>query len=54
MAYWGGIARSKASEWTRPFNETGYPAEIEEYWARLGKGEDVKTLCKDIGGRVWS
>jgi hypothetical protein len=54
MSYWGGIARSKAREWTRPLNETGYPAEIEEYWARVGKGEDVESLCKEIGGRVWS
>jgi hypothetical protein len=54
MAYWGGVARSKANEWMRPLNETGYPAEIEEYWARLGEGEDVESVCKDIGTRIWT
>ncbi|CAN9128025.1 hypothetical protein AA0119_g5752 [Alternaria tenuissima] len=54
MAYWAGVARSKGDEWIKPLNETGYPAELEEYWAKIGNGEDVESLCKEIGARVWT
>jgi hypothetical protein len=51
MAYWGEVARSKAPEWYRPYNETGYAAEIAEYWERVGKQEDMESICNDMGKR---
>jgi hypothetical protein len=42
------IADSHTSEWRVPFEETDYPREIEEYWKRVAKGEDIDTII----GRV--
>jgi hypothetical protein len=53
MAYWGEVARSEAPEWYRPYNETGYAAEIAEYWERVGKQEDMESICNDMGKRFW-
>ena len=38
------INDSKNSEWRVPVNETEYPAQIEEYWARLAKGESQESI----------
>ncbi|KAH7112846.1 hypothetical protein B0J11DRAFT_585308 [Dendryphion nanum] len=53
MAHYGEIAKSRAPEWDRPVNETGYEAEIREYWERLGKGESMEGIVNDIGRRTW-
>jgi hypothetical protein len=53
MAHWGEVARSKAVDWHRSFNETRYPTEIAEYWERLGKQEDMEKICDDIGREWW-
>jgi hypothetical protein len=38
----------------KPYNETVYPAEIKEYWERMGKSEDMEIICEDIGKRAWT
>jgi hypothetical protein len=53
MIHWGEIARSKAPDWYKPFNETGYVSEIAEYWGRLAKQEDMGRICSDMGKRFW-
>jgi hypothetical protein len=53
MAHWGEVAKNRTAEWDKPFNETGYPKEIAEYWERLGKGESQESIIKDIGPRIW-
>ncbi|KAF1919333.1 hypothetical protein BDU57DRAFT_426411, partial [Ampelomyces quisqualis] len=32
MAHWSEIAQNKSMNWYKTVNETGYPAEIAEYW----------------------
>ncbi|KAF2023542.1 hypothetical protein EK21DRAFT_118663 [Setomelanomma holmii] len=49
MAHW----QSKREEWHKPYNETGYVKEIGEYWGRVGKGEDMKSVIEDIAKRSW-
>ena len=49
MAYW----QEGSGEWDRPYNETGYAAEIKEYWERVGRNESMESVCADIGGRGW-
>jgi hypothetical protein len=53
MAYWSEVAQRADKIWYKPINETDYPAEITEYWGRVGRGEDMKGICDDIGKRVW-
>jgi hypothetical protein len=54
MAHWGEVARRKDKQWYKPYNETGYPAEIKEYWERVGNSEDMEMICEDIGKRAWT
>lgn len=49
MAYW----QERSGEWDRPYNETGYAAEIKEYWERVDRNESMESVCADIGGRGW-
>jgi hypothetical protein len=51
MAHWSDVAR-RGDDWNKPYNETDYPAEITEYWDRVGRGEDMGGICDDIGRRV--
>jgi hypothetical protein len=53
MAHWGEVAKNRTAEWDKPFNETGYPKEIAEFWERLEKGESHESIVKDIGPRHW-
>jgi hypothetical protein len=53
MAHWSEIARSQSKDWYKMVNETGYPAEIAEYWRRLGSGGDAESICKSIGKKMW-
>jgi hypothetical protein len=54
IAHWREVAKKKDKNWYRPSNETRYPAEINEYWERVGKGEDMERISEDIGQRAWS
>jgi hypothetical protein len=54
MAHWGDVASKRTREWYRVLNETGYEAEIAEYWRRVGKGERMEKVCADIGKRPWN
>jgi hypothetical protein len=54
MALWHDVAKNHTCEWDRPASETGYPAEIKDFWARMAKGEDNAKIIKDIGRRGWS
>jgi hypothetical protein len=48
MNRWMDVADQETSEWRVPFNETKYPQEIDEYWGRLRKHEDVGSIIADI------
>lgn len=48
-----GGKKDEGTEWNIPYNETGYAAEIREYWERVGRNESMENVCKDIGGRGW-
>lgn len=54
MARWGEVVKKKDEEWYKSYNETGYPAEIKEYWERVARGEDLERICDDIGKRPWT
>tara|TARA_R110002003_G_scaffold37_2_gene2129 strand:+ start:28002 stop:28151 length:150 start_codon:yes stop_codon:yes gene_type:complete len=49
MAHWLG----ECAKWDVPLNTTMYAGEIEEYWARVAKGEGMETVSEDIGKRLW-
>lgn len=53
MAKYLAIANSTRSEWERQLRETGYEAEIKEYWQRVAQGEKFDDICADIGARIW-
>ena len=53
MAQWQRIAGSPGNEWNKPLNETRYITEIDEFWRRLGEGEDEGGVVSDIGARKW-
>ena len=53
MAQWQRIAGSPGNEWAKPLNSTRYVSEIDEFWRRLGEGEDEGGVVADIGGRAW-
>jgi hypothetical protein len=51
MTEWMDVADQQTPAWNVPFNETYYPAQIEEYWRRRGKGEDVTKIVLDLESR---
>ncbi|RAR10550.1 glycosyltransferase family 34 protein [Stemphylium lycopersici] len=53
MAKWGRVLGEVGNEWDVPLNGTRYGMEIEEFWERLGRGDDEGEVCEDIGGRAW-
>jgi hypothetical protein len=53
MALWGEIAKDKSKGWDKPINQTGYLAETTEYWRRLGKGESMQKIVKELGKGGW-
>ena len=54
MSLWGEIAKNRTVQWDRPVNQTGYLEEIAAYWDRVGKGESMESVVKDLGRRVWT
>lgn len=52
MTHWMDIADKQTPEWNVPYNETFYPAEIEEYWRRKAKGEDNAKIVADLERKV--
>merc|ERR1712137_586157 len=52
MEKWGRVLGEEGNEWDVPLNETRYVPEIEEFWERIGRGEDEEGIYGDIGGRV--
>lgn len=53
MARYLAIANSTSSDWDGSLEETGYEAEIKEYWERIAKNERFDDVCADIGTRSW-
>ncbi|EUC37253.1 glycosyltransferase family 34 protein [Bipolaris zeicola 26-R-13] len=53
MAQWQQLATSRSNEWAKPLNSTQYVGEIDEFWRRLGEGEDEEGVIANIGGRIW-
>ena len=48
MTEWMDVADKHTPEWSVPFNQTHYPAQIEEYWKRRGDGENVEEIVRDL------
>ena len=54
MAHWCEVAKNRTEHWDKLVEDTGYLKEIKEYWERLGKGESVERIIRDIGHRGWN
>ncbi|KAF2838866.1 glycosyltransferase family 34 protein [Patellaria atrata CBS 101060] len=53
MGRWMDVVDQRTERLEVPYNETGYPDEIEEFWARLRAGEDELKVGEDIGKSEW-
>jgi hypothetical protein len=51
MTRWMDIADQQTPQWSVPFNETFYPAQVEEYWQRREKGENSADIIRDLENR---
>ncbi|KAF2202345.1 hypothetical protein GQ43DRAFT_392364 [Delitschia confertaspora ATCC 74209] len=53
IAHWHEVAKNRTAEWDKPANQTMYLQEIEEYWDRLYRGEEMDDVVKELGKRSW-